>query len=64
MSVATRRIDGTPDVEKRVAALDWRRIAGDLDTYGCAIVPALLASGECKSVETLYATANCSAAGS
>ena len=57
MSVATRRIDGTPDVAKRVAVLDWRRIAGDLDTYGCAIVPALLASGECKSVQALYATA-------
>ena len=57
MSVANRRIDGTPDVEKRVAALDWQRIAGDLDTYGCAIVPALLASRECKSVQALYAAA-------
>ncbi len=56
MSVATRRITRTPGVEKRVAALDWQRIASDLDAYGCAIVPGLLASAECKSVEALYAT--------
>jgi hypothetical protein len=56
VSVATRRITRTPGVEKRVAALDWQRIASDLDAYGCAIVPGLLASAECKSVEALYAT--------
>ena len=58
MSVATRRITRTPGVEKRVAALDWQRIAGDLDAHGCAVVPALLAPGECKSVEALYTTEN------
>jgi len=58
VSVATRRITRTPGVEKRVAALDWQRIAGDLDAHGCAVVPALLAPGECKSVEALYATEN------
>ena len=35
-------------VAKRVAALDWQRIAADLDAYGCAVVPALLAPEECK----------------
>ena len=58
MSVATRRIDGTPSIEKRVAALDWQRIAADLNAHGCAVVPALLAPGECKSIEKLYATEN------
>ena len=58
MSVATRRITRTPGVEKRVAALDWQRIAGDLDAHGCAVVPALLAPGECKSIEKLYAAEN------
>ena len=58
MNVATRRITRTPGVEKRVAELDWQRIAGDLDAHGCAVVPALLAPGECKSVEALYATEN------
>jgi hypothetical protein len=58
VSVATRRIDGTPSIEKRVAALDWQRIAGDLDAHGCAVVPALLAPGECKSIEKLYAAEN------
>ena len=55
MSVATRRIDGTPGVAKRIGALDWQRIAADLDAHGCAIVPAMLAPGECKSIENLYA---------
>ena len=58
MSVATRRIDGTPSIEKRVAALDWQRIAADLNAHGCAVVPALLAPGECKSIEKLYAAEN------
>ena len=58
MSVATRRIDGTPSIEKRVAGLDWQRIAADLNAHGCAVVPALLAPGECNSIEKLYATEN------
>jgi len=58
VSVATRRIDGTPSIEKRVAALDWQRIAADLNAHGCAVVPALLAPGECKSIEKLYAAEN------
>ena len=58
MSIATRRIDGTPSIEKRVAALDWQRIAADLNAHGCAFVPALLAPGECKSIEKLYAAEN------
>ena len=55
MSVATRRIDSTPGVAKRVEALDWQRIAADLDAHGCAVVPAMLTPGECKSIEKLYA---------
>jgi len=58
VSIATRRIDGTPSIEKRVAALDWQRIAADLNAHGCAVVPALLAPGECKSIEKLYAAEN------
>ena len=58
MNVATRRITRTPGVEKRVAELDWQRIAGDLDAHGCAVVPALLAPGECKSIEKLYTAEN------
>jgi len=58
VSIATRRIDGTPSIEKRVAALEWQRIAADLNAHGCAVVPALLAPGECKSIEKLYAAEN------
>ena len=28
--------------EARVAAYDWRALAGELDTYGCAVLPKLL----------------------
>ena len=55
MSVATRRIDGTPGVERRVAALDWQGIAGDLDAHGCAVAPAVLTPAECAGITKFYA---------
>jgi len=35
---------------RRVAALDWPRIAADLDAHGCATVSALLEPGECAAL--------------
>jgi hypothetical protein len=40
---------------KRVAALDWEQIAGDLDAHGCARVEGLLAPAECAALVALYA---------
>jgi hypothetical protein len=40
---------------ERAAALDWDRIAADLDAHGCAVAPALLAPGECMALAGLYA---------
>jgi hypothetical protein len=38
-----------------IAALDWPRIAADLDADGCATTPALLAPDECAALAGLYA---------
>lgn len=40
--------------EARVVAYDWQAIAGDLDSFGCAVLPKLLSSDECKSIAALY----------
>jgi hypothetical protein len=33
---------------------DWDRIASDLDQYGCAVVPAVLAPAECRALAVSY----------
>jgi uncharacterized protein len=40
--------------EARVTAYDWDALAGDLDTYGCAVLPKLLSAEECRSIAELY----------
>ncbi|MES2261057.1 MAG: 2OG-Fe(II) oxygenase [Pseudomonadota bacterium] len=40
---------------ERCAALDWPRIASDLDEHGCAIVPGLLTAEECVRLAGAYA---------
>ena len=40
--------------EARVAAYDWRVIAGELDNYGCAVLPKLLLPEECCTIAALY----------
>ena len=42
----------------RVARLDWARIAADLDTFGCAVVPQLLTARECEAHARSYADAS------
>jgi hypothetical protein len=44
----------TDDVAARVAALDWKRIAADLDAHGCATTGALLAADECTAIASRY----------
>jgi uncharacterized protein len=43
------------DIAERVAALDWIRIATDLDAHGCATTGALLTPAECASLAGAYA---------
>jgi hypothetical protein len=42
------------DIEARVAALDWARIAADLDAHGCATTGALLTPDECAAISSRY----------
>jgi len=40
--------------EARVAAYDWQALAGELDNYGCAVLPKLLSPEECRTIAALY----------
>jgi uncharacterized protein len=40
--------------EARVAAYDWSSLKGDLDNYGCAVLPKLLSAEECHTIAALY----------
>lgn len=42
------------DAEARVAAYDWQTLAGELDGYGCAVLPKLLSPVECRAIAELY----------
>jgi uncharacterized protein len=41
-------------VQRRIAAVDWGRIAVDLDAQGFAVVDGLLDARQCRSVSSLY----------
>jgi hypothetical protein len=38
----------------RIATLDWPHLATDLDTYGCAVVHAVLPAPECVALAATY----------
>jgi hypothetical protein len=41
--------------DRPIGALDWPRIATDLDDHGCATVESMLAPGECAALAGAYA---------
>ena len=43
-----------PSPADRVDAVDWARVADDLDQQGCAVLEELLTPGECREVAALY----------
>lgn len=45
-----------PSAEARVAAYDWKALTGELDSYGCAVLPKLLSPEECRAIAGLYST--------
>jgi hypothetical protein len=47
-------VEAPTRVADRAAGLDWRRIAGDLDAHGCAVVNALLPAEECAALAATY----------
>ncbi len=54
-AAAAPAASGTGGIGERVAALDWPRIARDLDERGHATTGALLTAGECEELIALYA---------
>jgi hypothetical protein len=40
--------------EARVAAYEWQMPAGELDNFGCAVLPKLLSPVECRAIAALY----------
>jgi len=42
----------------RVAAYDWQALAGELDRYGCAVLPKLLSPEQCRTIAALYTDEN------
>jgi hypothetical protein len=44
-----------PGIGRRIAALDWPRLADDLDAHACAIAPSLLGPDECQALVETYA---------
>jgi hypothetical protein len=40
--------------DARVAAYDWEALSGELDTFGCVVLPQLLSSEECRAIAVLY----------
>lgn len=51
-SLATKR--ATRSAEARVAAQDWSALIGELNSYGSAVMPALLSPEECAEIAALY----------
>lgn len=44
-----------PNLEERIAALDWQRIAEHLDAHGCAVATGILFPEECEALAKTYA---------
>jgi hypothetical protein len=41
-------------VERRIGEYDWAMVGADLDAFGCATLPKLLAPQECEDIVALY----------
>jgi hypothetical protein len=41
-------------IAQQVASLDWRHLAGELDTHGCAVAGAVLSPQECAALAESY----------
>jgi len=42
------------DIAARVTAINWKEVADDLDTRGCAVLKGLLTAQECRALASLY----------
>jgi len=53
-SSAISSASAVTSAEARVCAYDWQALAGELDSYGCAVLPRLLSPAECHTIAALY----------
>jgi hypothetical protein len=53
-SPAQKTLDHIDPARARVDAIDWPRIATELDASGCAVLESLLTSAECAALAALY----------
>ena len=53
-SVKQLRYKETSPLASHIAALDWARIAADLDAHGCAVTGPLLGADECAALAARY----------
>ena len=51
------RTDAAPAMAARAGAVDWERVAQDLDAGGSAVVERLLTRAECEALAALYPAA-------
>ena len=56
MTTAARRIASrsVTSIAGRIVALDWQRIAAELDAHGCASAPSVLTPDECTALAEIY----------
>lgn len=57
-ATATPVRQAAPPVAQLVAALDWPRIAAELNAYGCATIPGLLTAKGCAALAESYVADN------
>jgi len=53
-SLAGSAVAIATSAEDRIAAYNWKALIGELDSYGCAILPQLLTAKECRDIAALY----------
>jgi len=53
-SVSSIRASAATSVEDRIAGYDWPALTAELDAYGCAVLPKLLAPEACRAIARLY----------
>lgn len=44
----------SPPISERIEALDWQRLAAELDDYGCAVARSVLTATECTALAGTY----------
>ena len=47
-------VGAAKEITERVRAIEWSRVAGDLDARGCSMIERLLTPAECESLVALY----------